>query len=560
MSKPATVNATHKTDSAQEDPTKGESEAFSARTDLSDESSVRNASAQISTSIKSAAAAPPSPPSSSSRTRAMRLPLTPTKASSPRKLKQRSEAISPVGPKVKDDLVMKEAARMISAHSNVPLLASRLDREDLQETGRGSPLRKLTRRNSSHRLRKDSGTAGHSRSQSLSRVPTEALFGPTSKDHPNQRSSPDWLQQDPATATSLAPLPATEATPVAMPQRKPSFYRRKRANTGAEQPLQAEASTFPIPSPVTEIARSMQSDKSVPAIKASISSGLLGGLGRKSSRSNLVQTATKEPRPLPAGFDYFVVTPASTESRPAELPQHPPAVSTRKPKHKIVPPVTEDIFSPVTPSFPETRAEAPATYQFPTRPLRSQSEPSQYQQNLAGGVEHYSRPPLTRNPVPRIPSDLFQPLMSKSGLGIADLSLVSVTEPPAPVQLPKGRHMRSATVPSSPRPDELDSSPIIQARRPSDTAHGMRSPIAALKDLFSPPRKPVEEGKAPISPVLQRTTRSGSASHKLPFGQEKEDTDREAKFLDLLNKSDSATDGVIKLSLTTRAARDSFAI
>lgn len=542
MSKPANASASFRTDRPYGLPTKGRSILQSA----TDGTDVINA---------------PSRPNSKAP---MRLPLTPTKATSPRKLRQRSEDGSPTVAKAID----KHPIRLLAdkVEFSMPQSAERLARADRSADSEANPLSKLTRRSSHHRLRKDGGTAGHSRSLSLSRVPAQTFLGQPSQIQQASKASTNpedanWLEKDPAIpiAAPLVDETQSHSQGPTTPQRKPSFYRRRNTTFAATEEAgdpTSSAETFPMPSPVTEIVRSMHG-AIPPLTKSQSHTGLLHGLARKLSHHNLRDPLVVQPKPLPADFDIYVPSPLPVRPKVVEVPQILPAASNRRPSHKMT---ASDGHKNATSQAEGLSADNHATYRFPNRPARSKSEPTQWDRNQDGSQRRSRRQTLTRTPVPPLPSDIFASLSSEVMAATRDLT--PVAGPGMSKQTgQRVRQARAATAPSSPHLDQSESPKISQTRRPSDTAHNTRGPLSVVKDLFSPPRKAsLEEKKAPATPIFQKAVRSGSVSDKTASPTAAEAGDKEARFLELLCKSDSSAEGIIKISLTARAARDSFAV
>jgi hypothetical protein len=472
-----------------------------------------------------------------------RLPLSPTKLSSPRKLKQRSQTSVPLTEKRQHstaDSPTKPTIQQLGALSP----SRSLEPLDSTDAVMISPSKKLVRRASSHRLRKDSGTAGHSRSLSLSRLPREATSVRTvsrSDEDDAPVSMTNWLKQDPTESNFGSPR--TDFPPSAQrPRRKPSLYRRLRNQTGTEK---EEPSGFPMPSPMTEVARSTPGATVQKAAKGSNSTGLLSTLSRKLSHSNLAAPQTNEPPPLPANFDYFSSTTQTFVPSNTVFATVSPAVSTRRPKHKMPPPVLLDFRDPFKAGESSVAELDGSPMRSPRREVRSKSEPTKYDGALA------SSSGVQRDPTPRLLSSETVVALEEGSKW--EVCLASRAEVLSKVPLDRGsaRHARAFTSPSPPPRDRNEDAGASTTKRTVDVSFGIGSQSQSGTSKVS-------SNKPLVRPLLPPGSGRSDHAHATMKGTSVPVASLETKFLELLSKSDSSTEGVIKLSLTSQVARDVF--
>ena len=463
-----------------------------------------------------------------------------------------------------------------------------------------SPTKKLVRKQSGSRLRKDG--SGHSRSLSLPRSSAQRAArqilavpashgessGSSASDHEDPVSRPSWLDQDPTVQPSSGLMTdrrqSEEEAPV-----KTAFYRRKRSQTGASAATFDESTGFPMPSPLSEVVKSMplQPGATASPRRSGSSSGFLSSITRKLSATALHHTfgssASRQeqaaPPPLPTDSDYFG-GPISSVSSPQKsmqddrdgLPWVAPTstmpIKTRDARSNSIrtrhesaaPPINCAFTDPFTSTALQPSPTDPAAlYSFPARTTRSSSAPSPLRAPPRSSSSSELKRQVSRTPVPPLP---LQYQNSRE----ADADLLVISQP--------------ASMQSSPVTERRAASAAEQGRRPSVTSRSLatgsprssppnstRPSQASLPHLGSPtppvPSPLVSHSSTPLGRKRSIVRRNETpADNGLPeldpstvamFREE----DRENRFLELLTKSDRSQHGVIKLSLTPKAAQTS---
>jgi hypothetical protein len=425
-----------------------------------------------------------------------------------------------------------------------------------------SPTKKLQRKQSTTRVRKDSGTSGHSRSFSLPRttsVPDYYSATMSLQDAQAERGArPAWLDCDPVEANAEASTASTPnfslmSSSVSLPlvagdasdlqqerqsKRKPSFYKRKRCQTatnvseivaGSGIP-RSDSAGFPMPSPLSEIVKAMP----LGPVKTA-DTGLLSSISRKRSHPNLFAQQISNDSPLPDATDYF----GKIEREPPKSAKSWLSFGSRLKHDAPLPPIplhhTSDLSSPAS---KETSAFATSS------PLsrghgRSRSGSVTSLNGQASRTASISEPILiSRNnvpvpPVPAMPSHMRGQSQAEVVVSPTDAfrgTLQSPRKSPRIAQSPIMHKRAPSTVPKSP------SNALVDTRSPPPS----QTPL-------SPPKRSMSVHRPPASPSFRRPSRTGTSP-----GEEQE---REAKFLELLTRSDKAENGVLKVSLTSRAAK-----
>lgn len=319
------------------------------------------------------------------------------------------------------------------------------------------------------------------------------------------------------------------------------------------------------------------------------SSGFLSTITRKLSVSALHQTfgssASRQeqaaPPPLPTDSDYFG-GPISSVSSPQKsmqdgrdglswvAPKSTVPIKTRDARSNSIRTRHESAAPPVNCAFTDPFTSTPlqpfstdaaAVYSFPGRTTRSSSAPSPLRAPSRSSSSSELKRQVSRTPVPPLPLQ-YQTSRETD----ADLLVISQT-PPSSMQSSPVTERRAASVAEQGRRPSLTSRSLATGSPRSSPPSSTRPSQASLPHIGSPtppvPSPPVSHSSTPLGRKRSIVRRDEApADNGLPeldpstvamFREE----DRENKFLELLTKSDRSQHGVIKLSLTPKAAQTS---
>ena len=466
----------------------------------------------------------------------------------------------------------------------------------------GSPGKKVVRKRSTNRLRKDSGTSGHSHSPSLPRTSTSTSYTTTTSSSIDQADfeRPGWLDRDPTLSQPQSQPQRIESFPIRpvlisrisasssmpsmsngvsmqqtseQPQRKTSFYRRKRSQTASNlltRPQEMDGGGFPLFSPMSEVVKAMPI-----APRRRSSSNLVTSISSPQKLTNRSHTIyPSDPSNLPTSSDYFggsSVLPPKVAEESKGRHWLPSFRSAHRRRDEIPIPALSN------PSLPDPFSESSDPFgssELTTGLSLSKSSSSRRLARSAScpSTSRSSRSPSISEPV----------LISHNGIPIPPVPALSTTTRQH-YEASEEQAKLSAEVMLSPESPKFKSSHLLHRRAmpftPQPATPPPRTPTPARnlslrKNVpnFSPtlamPRSPGSPRtllleytmKPPASPKFYRTARSNSSTSKLDGGLavSKEEA-REAKFMELLTKSDQAVNGIIKVSLTSKAAQSAGA-
>lgn len=541
-----------------------------------------------------------------------------------------------------------------------------------------SPLKKLRQKSSRPKLQNDFADADfpsrsppepllasspapplsrtHSRSFSLPRTSSsndrailsfETTRGPTH--HPFVDSVPrngkHWLDQDPMSvattphsaatsyssqsprslirspsAASITEVDKTKSSPAV--RKRPSFYRKKRAHTAsnvvAEVRAAADSNGFPIPSPMTEVVKSMPLSP-----KRSSSSGNIAAKAR--GRNDGTTTGKKPTEEL--SNDYFgnAASSAAVVQRPSKPSLASPAKivkgnasprtggavgwfaslsghSRSTSKSKTATPSSTEA-SPLSISSPFNVVHTSSTMNMVRSNTSMATDPSSSSGSVQARVQVLRISSTTSVVQTRVEpgsprrkgESEAHPSSKRSGprqtAGPIEVARGTIHDDPFPPPLPppSPRRSKSASTATAPSPR----SPALEHRKRALTAPGSGSSPGPLQDeatkasspRISPPTSapgkdvkksysvsphsppspsckrgprttPATPSRTILSPPLTTTSPSAASPSQALANVHcsYQDHDKEAKFLELLTRSDAAQDGVIRLTLGSNTA------